>query len=65
MGDRDGRLLQKLVRGEPDLGWRQRYNAVGTEEWARFEEGSPTAEAIERAARAVAPKHSETGPADA
>jgi NADH-quinone oxidoreductase subunit B len=45
--------LQKLVRGQPDLGWRERYNASGTEEWARFEGGKPTPEAIERAARAV------------
>jgi len=52
--------LQRLVRGQPDLGWRQRYNAVGTEEWARFEEGQPKPEAVERAALAVAPKHSET-----
>jgi NADH-quinone oxidoreductase subunit B len=55
--------LQRLVRGQPDLGWRQRYNAVGTEEWARFETGEPASEAIERAALAVSPKHSETGPA--
>jgi NADH-quinone oxidoreductase subunit B len=54
--------LQRLVRGQPDLGWRQRYNAVGTEEWARFEGGEPTPEALERAALAVAPKHSETAP---
>ena len=47
--------LQRLVRGQPDLGWRQRYNAIGTEEWARFEPGEPTPEAIERAARAVSP----------
>jgi len=45
--------LQRLVRGKPDLGWRQRYNAIGTEEWARFESGEPTTEAIERAAQAV------------
>jgi NADH-quinone oxidoreductase subunit B len=54
--------LQRLVRGQPDLGWRQRYNAAGTEEWARLESGEPTPEAIERAALAVAPKHSEAGP---
>jgi NADH-quinone oxidoreductase subunit B len=54
--------LQRLVRGQPDLGWRQRYNAVGTEEWARLEGGEPTPEALERAALAVAPKHSETAP---
>jgi NADH-quinone oxidoreductase subunit B len=45
--------LQRLIRGHPDLGWRQRYNAVGTEEWARFEAGEPSPEAIERAALAV------------
>src|SRR5690349_24516166 len=45
--------LQKMVRGRPDLGWRQRYNARGTEEWARFEPGTPTPEAIERAAVAL------------
>ena len=27
--------LQRKIRGNPDLGWRQRYNARGTEEWAR------------------------------
>ena len=27
--------LQRLIQGNPDLGWRQRYNAIGTEEWAR------------------------------
>jgi NADH-quinone oxidoreductase subunit B len=45
--------LQKLIRGQPDLSWRQRYNAVGTEEWARYESGEPTKEALERAAAAV------------
>jgi NADH-quinone oxidoreductase subunit B len=44
--------LQRMIRGEPDLGWRQRYNAVGTEEWARGER-EPTPEAVERAALAV------------
>ncbi len=29
--------LQRLIQGRPDLGWRQRYNAIGTEEWARGE----------------------------
>jgi NADH-quinone oxidoreductase subunit B len=46
--------LQKLIQGKPDLGWRTRYNASGTEEWARYEEGKPTREAVESAARAVA-----------
>jgi NADH-quinone oxidoreductase subunit B len=45
--------LQRMIRGQPDLGWRQRYNALGTEEWARFESGEPTPEALEAAARAV------------
>jgi NADH-quinone oxidoreductase subunit B len=27
--------LQRMIQGRPDLGWRQRYNAIGTEEWAR------------------------------
>jgi NADH-quinone oxidoreductase subunit B len=44
--------LQRLIQGRPDLGWRQRYNAIGTEEWARAERG-PTPEAVEAAARAV------------
>ncbi|MDP9227732.1 MAG: NADH-quinone oxidoreductase subunit B [Actinomycetota bacterium] len=46
--------LQKMIQGKPDLGWRQRYNAVGTEEWARFESGGPTPEALAAAQRAVA-----------
>jgi hypothetical protein len=24
-----------MIEGRPDLGWRRRYNAEGTEEWAR------------------------------
>jgi NADH-quinone oxidoreductase subunit B len=27
--------LQRRIQGRPDLGWRRRYNAEGTEEWAR------------------------------
>ena len=27
--------LQRKIMGNPDQGWRQRYNAYGTEEWAR------------------------------
>ena len=46
--------LQRLIQGRPDLGWRSRYNASGTEEWARLESGEPTPEAVERAARAIA-----------
>jgi NADH-quinone oxidoreductase subunit B len=43
-------------------GFNKLQRLVRTEEWARFETGEPTAEAIERAARAVEPKHHETGP---
>ena len=46
--------LQKLIQGKPDLGWRTRYNASGTEEWARYEEGKPSRKAVEAAALAVA-----------
>jgi NADH-quinone oxidoreductase subunit B len=27
--------LQRMILGNPDPGWRRRYNAAGTEEWAR------------------------------
>ena len=41
-------LTKKLIRGKPDLGWRQRYNAAGTEEWARGGPASaPSPEAAE------------------
>jgi NADH-quinone oxidoreductase subunit B len=50
--------LQRLIQGDPDLGWRRRYNAIGTEEWARGE-NAPTPEAVEAAARAVAPAERE------
>jgi NADH-quinone oxidoreductase subunit B len=45
--------LQRKILGGPDLGWRSRYNAIGTEEWARLEPGKPTPEAIEAASRAI------------
>ncbi|MDP9188507.1 MAG: NADH-quinone oxidoreductase subunit B [Actinomycetota bacterium] len=45
--------LQRKIEGSPDLGWRQRYKAIGTEEWARLEPGKPTREAVEAAARAI------------
>ncbi len=45
--------LQKLIQGHPDQGWRQRYNAIGTEEWARGGPDSrPNPEAAEAYARA-------------
>jgi NADH-quinone oxidoreductase subunit B len=41
--------LQRMITGNPDQGWRQRYNAVGTEEWAR---GGPRSEPSPEAAQA-------------
>jgi NADH-quinone oxidoreductase subunit B len=52
--------LQRMILGRPDLGWRQRYNALGTEEWARVEPGGPSPEALEAAARAVASTEAST-----
>jgi NADH-quinone oxidoreductase subunit B len=44
--------LQRMIMGNPDQGWRQRYNAHGTEEWARGGAASQpnveSAEAYER-----------------
>jgi NADH-quinone oxidoreductase subunit B len=31
--------LQRMILGNPDPGWRRRYNAAGTEEWARAVSG--------------------------
>jgi hypothetical protein len=40
--------LQRKIMGNPDQGWRARYDAVGTEEWARGGPASkPSAEAAE------------------
>ena len=40
--------LQRMIMGNPDQGWRQRYNAFGTEEWARGGPASkPSTEALE------------------
>jgi NADH-quinone oxidoreductase subunit B len=44
--------LQRKIKGNPDQGWRQRYNAVGTEEWARG--GSASTPSPEAAAAYVA-----------
>ena len=47
--------LQKLILGHPDQGWRQRYNAAGTEEWAReLGTETPDSRAAYEAAREVA-----------
>jgi NADH-quinone oxidoreductase subunit B len=59
--------LQHMIMGNPDMGWRRRYNAVGTEEWARDAviAGQPS-EAAEaayaRARQAVAESAEATGP---
>ena len=40
--------LQRKIMGNPDQGWRARYNAAGTEEWARGGPASqPSVEAAE------------------
>ncbi|MDX6624546.1 MAG: NADH-quinone oxidoreductase subunit [Solirubrobacterales bacterium] len=41
--------LQRKIQGNPDQGWRQRYNAAGTEEWAR---GGPASRPSPEAAAA-------------
>jgi NADH-quinone oxidoreductase subunit B len=41
--------LQRKIIGNPDQGWRRRYDAVGTEEWAR---GGPRSEPSPEAAAA-------------
>ena len=48
--------LQRAIMGNPDQGWRRRYNAIGTEEWARDDviAGQPS-EASEAAYAAGAP----------
>ena len=49
--------LQRKIQGNPDPGWRQRYNAEGTEEWARGGEASrpsPEAAAAYEVAREIA-----------
>ena len=45
--------LQRKIMGNADPGWRTRYNAAGTEEWARGGAPEPTEEEAEayRAAR--------------
>ena len=59
--------LQRMIQGNPDMGWRRRYNAEGTEEWARDDviAGQPS-EAAEaayaRARQAVDVTYEATGP---
>jgi NADH-quinone oxidoreductase subunit B len=52
--------LQKKILGNPDPGWRKRYNAEGTEEWARgsrivTEEQREAYERAREAAKAATP----------
>jgi NADH-quinone oxidoreductase subunit B len=59
--------LQRMIQGNPDQGWRRRYNAIGTEEWARDDviAGQPSAAAeaaYARARQAVADAAEATGP---
>jgi len=45
--------LQQKIMGNPEPGWRSRYNAHGTEEWARGGPASqPSEEALEAYAKA-------------
>jgi NADH-quinone oxidoreductase subunit B len=55
--------LQRMIRGNPDPGWRQRYNAIGTEEWARAARGEASSgeQAAYEAARAHAAFPAEDG----
>ncbi|UJA21787.1 NADH-quinone oxidoreductase subunit B [Thermoleophilia bacterium SCSIO 60948] len=58
--------LQRKIKGNPDQGWRARYNAAGTEEWAREDlitdsPGDASNAAYERARRMV----SSTAPLEA
>jgi NADH-quinone oxidoreductase subunit B len=50
--------LQRKIMGSPDPGWRQRYRANGSEEWARggprSEPSGEAAEAYERARELIA-----------
>jgi NADH-quinone oxidoreductase subunit B len=54
--------LQRMIQGHPDPGWRTRYNAHGTEEWAR-DLGKVTPEALDAyaAAREIAEAAGEPG----
>jgi NADH-quinone oxidoreductase subunit B len=59
--------LQHMIQGNPDQGWRRRYNAIGTEEWARDDviAGQPSAAAeaaYARARQAVIESAEATGP---
>jgi NADH-quinone oxidoreductase subunit B len=44
--------LQRKILGNPDPGWRRRYNAIGTEEWARAAAARPSPDESEAYAAA-------------
>jgi NADH-quinone oxidoreductase subunit B len=59
--------LQRMIQGNPDMGWRRRYNAAGTEEWARddviTDQASEAAQAAYAQARQLVARAAEsTGP---
>ena len=39
--------LQRKIQGNPDQSWRGRYNAAGTEEWARGGPASTKTESVD------------------
>jgi NADH-quinone oxidoreductase subunit B len=57
--------LQRKIMGSPDQSWRRRYEAYGTEEWARggprSEPNREAAQAYEEARRSVERLREETG----
>jgi NADH-quinone oxidoreductase subunit B len=48
--------LQRMIQGNPDAGWRDRYKAHGTEEWARSEHLTRESQAGRRAYEAAREK---------
>ena len=59
--------LQRMIQDNPDQGWRRRYNAIGTEEWARDDviAGQPSAAseaAYARSRQGIADSAEATGP---
>ncbi len=59
--------LQRMIQDNPDQGWRRRYNAIGTEEWARDDviAGQPSAAseaAYARTRQGIADSAEATGP---
>jgi len=53
--------LQLKIKGHPEPGWRQRHNAVGTEEWAR---GASEDATVEQRAAYEAARKAASFPAD-